>query len=149
MIPTLLGVAVLIFVLMRVVPGDIVELRFAGESASSSQENIDAGAGPARARQAALAQFVDWMGGLVRLDFGTSMWTGQPIIAGDRCSGFALSLELAIMATLVAVAARDPARRDRRAAAGHLDRLRGARSSPSPGWPCPRSGSASCSSWAC
>src|SRR5207249_1956984 len=32
MIPTLLGVAVLIFFLMRVVPGDLVELRFAGES---------------------------------------------------------------------------------------------------------------------
>ena len=34
MIPTLLGVAVLIFFLMRVVPGDIVELRFSGESSS-------------------------------------------------------------------------------------------------------------------
>ena len=32
MIPTLLGVAVLIFVLMRIVPGDIVELRLAGDS---------------------------------------------------------------------------------------------------------------------
>src|SRR5919201_1085064 len=29
MIPTMIGVAVLIFVLMRVVPGDIVQLRFA------------------------------------------------------------------------------------------------------------------------
>ena len=37
MIPTLLGVAVLIFFLMRVVPGDIVELRFAGESAFASK----------------------------------------------------------------------------------------------------------------
>ena len=30
MIPTLLGVAVLVFLLMRVVPGDIVEMRYAG-----------------------------------------------------------------------------------------------------------------------
>ena len=28
-IPTLLGVAVIVFVLMRVIPGDIVEMRFA------------------------------------------------------------------------------------------------------------------------
>src|SRR6266508_4051158 len=41
MIPTLLGVAVLIFFLMRVVPGDIVELRFAGESAFAQKENLD------------------------------------------------------------------------------------------------------------
>jgi peptide/nickel transport system permease protein len=41
MIPTLLGVAVLIFFLMRVVPGDVVELRFAGERSSVSRENLD------------------------------------------------------------------------------------------------------------
>jgi peptide/nickel transport system permease protein len=40
MIPTLLGVAVLIFFLMRIVPGDIVELRFAGESAYAQKENL-------------------------------------------------------------------------------------------------------------
>ena len=38
MIPTLLGVAVLIFLLMRVVPGDIVELRLAGDSGAVSEE---------------------------------------------------------------------------------------------------------------
>src|SRR2546425_4232594 len=41
MIPTLLGVAVLIFFLMRVVPGDIVELRFAGESSFAQKESLD------------------------------------------------------------------------------------------------------------
>ena len=29
MLPTLLGVAVIVFLLMRVIPGDIVEMRFA------------------------------------------------------------------------------------------------------------------------
>ena len=41
MIPTLFSVAVLIFFMMRIVPGDIVELRFAGESGYSQKENID------------------------------------------------------------------------------------------------------------
>ena len=40
MIPTLFGVAVVIFVLMRIVPGDIVELRFSGESSYASKENL-------------------------------------------------------------------------------------------------------------
>ncbi len=40
MIPTLIGVAVLIFFLMRVVPGDIVELRFSGEGGAASKETI-------------------------------------------------------------------------------------------------------------
>ena len=41
MIPTLIGVAVIIFLLMRVVPGDVVELRFAGESSFASKETLD------------------------------------------------------------------------------------------------------------
>ena len=63
--------------------------------------------------------------GVVRLDFGTSMWTGAPIWEEVKLR-FALSLQVAIMATLVAVAAGHPARRAGRPQAGHLGRLRGA-----------------------
>ena len=41
MIPTLIGVAILIFFLMRVVPGDIVELRFSGEGSAVSKQMLD------------------------------------------------------------------------------------------------------------
>jgi peptide/nickel transport system permease protein len=41
------------------------------------------------------------MGGLLRLDFGLSMWTGSPITEEIKLR-FALSLQLAVMATLVA-----------------------------------------------
>ena len=40
MVPTLLGVAVLIFLLMRVVPGDLVELKHAGEGSAVSAETL-------------------------------------------------------------------------------------------------------------
>src|SRR6266851_2288394 len=96
MIPTLLSVAVLIFFLMRIVPGDIVELRFAGESSFAQKESLGLD-------QPLWKQFLRWMGGIVRLDFGTSMWTGAPISEEIRLR-FALSLQLAIMATVVAVA---------------------------------------------
>jgi peptide/nickel transport system permease protein len=102
MIPTLIGVAALIFFLMRVVPGDVVELRFAGERGQVSQEVL----AKERARfgldQPLWQQFAQWMWGLVRLDFGTSMWTGAPILQEIKLR-FALSLQLAIMATVVAV----------------------------------------------
>ena len=102
MVPTLLGVAVMIFFLMRVVPGDIVELRFAGEGASVSRDNLD----KERARLGLDAplwkQFTTWIWGIARLDFGTSMWTGAPITEEIRLR-FALSLQLAVMATVVAV----------------------------------------------
>src|SRR5712691_11144021 len=102
MFPTLIGVAALIFFLMRVVPGDIVELRFAGESSFASKEQL----AQERARfgldRPLWRQFADWMWGLARLDFGRSMWTGAPITEEIKLR-FALSLQLSIMATIVAV----------------------------------------------
>ena len=102
MIPTLLGVAVLIFFLMRVVPGDIVELRFAGESAFAQKENLDKERVRLGLDQPLSTQFLRWLRGIAVLDFGTSMWTGSPILEEIRLR-FALSLQLAIMATIIAV----------------------------------------------
>ena len=102
MIPTLLGVAVLIFLLMRVVPGDIVELRFAGESAYASKENLAKERERFGLDKPVWQQFAEWMWGLARLDFGRSMWTGAPTIEEIKLR-FMLSLQVAIMATIVAV----------------------------------------------
>jgi len=102
MIPTLIGVAVIIFFLMRVVPGDVVELRFAGESSFASKENLDKERARLGLDKPLWKQFATWMWGIVRLDFGTSMWTGAPIGEEIRLR-FALSLQLAIMATIIAV----------------------------------------------
>src|SRR2546426_303521 len=102
MIPTLLGVAVLIFFLMRVVPGDIVELRFAGESAFAQKENLDKERARLGLDQTLWKQFLTWMWGIVRLDFGTSMWTGSPIIEEIKLRA-TLSFQLAVMATVIAV----------------------------------------------
>jgi peptide/nickel transport system permease protein len=107
MIPTLLGVAVLIFFLMRVVPGDIVELRFAGESAFAQKENLDKERARLGLDQPMWWQFVTWMWGIARLDFGTSMWTGAPIIEEIKLRA-TLSFQLAVMATIIAVALAIP-----------------------------------------
>jgi peptide/nickel transport system permease protein len=107
MIPTLLGVAVLIFFLMRVVPGDIVELRFAGESAFAQKENLDKERARLGLDRPLWQQFVTWMTGILRLDFGTSMWTGAPIIEEIKLRA-TLSFQLAVMATAIAVALAIP-----------------------------------------
>jgi peptide/nickel transport system permease protein len=46
-------------------------------------------------------QFVEWVGGAARLDFGLSMWTGRPI-GQEIASRLALSLQLTIMASMIA-----------------------------------------------
>ena len=102
MIPTLLSVGVLVFLLLRVVPGDIVALRFAGESAFAQKAQLDIERSRLGLDQPLWKQFLQWMSGILRFDFGTSMWTGAPILEEIRLR-FALSLQLSIMATIIAV----------------------------------------------
>jgi peptide/nickel transport system permease protein len=107
MVPTLFGVAVLIFVLIRIVPGDVVELRMAGDRGAVSAEEVAKERVRFGLDQPVWRQFVTWLWGAVRLDFGTSMWTGAPIYEEVKLR-FALSLQVAIMATIVAVALAIP-----------------------------------------
>jgi peptide/nickel transport system permease protein len=102
MIPTLLGVAILIFLLLRVVPGDVVEARFMTQGSQFlSQELMDIERKKLGLDQPMWKQFTTWMAGIVRGDFGLSMWTGAPITEEIKLR-FALSLQLAIMASTVA-----------------------------------------------
>jgi len=102
MIPTLLGVAVLIFVLLRVVPGDVVEARYLAQGSQfQSQQLMDQERAKLGLDQPLWKQFTTWMAGIARLDFGLSMWTGSPITEEIKLR-FALSLQLAIMASLLA-----------------------------------------------
>jgi len=90
-----------------VVPGDIVELRFAGESAFAQKENLDKERARLGLDRPLWEQFVTWMLGILRLDFGTSMWTGAPIIEEIKLRA-TLSFQLAVMATAIAVALAIP-----------------------------------------
>jgi peptide/nickel transport system permease protein len=102
MIPTLLGVAVLVFVLLRIGPGDIVELRFMMEGGQVNPEVIAAERARLGLDKPMWHQFYDWMTGILVGDFGTSMWTGRPVI-DEIGSRLQLSLQVAIMATILAV----------------------------------------------
>jgi len=100
-IPTFLGVAMLVFLLMRVIPGDIVEMRFA-EGQFFNKDLVAKERARLGLDRPAWRQFLDWVWGVVRLDFGLSMWSGQPI-AHEIAIRLQLSLQLALMATAVAV----------------------------------------------
>ena len=102
MLPTLFGVALVTFLLIRVIPGDVVELRYSGDRGAVSQQVIDQERARIGLDKPVWQQFLTWIFGVVRLDFGTSMWTGAPIWEEIKLR-FVLSLQLAVMATIVAV----------------------------------------------
>jgi len=101
LIPTLLGVAVLVFLLLRVIPGDIVEMRFA-EGQFFNKELIEKERARLGLDRPLWRQFLDWMWGIVRFDFGLSMWSGDSV-AHEIAIRLQLSLQLAVMATVVAI----------------------------------------------
>jgi len=102
MIPTLLGVAILVFFLLRIMPGDIVEVMLLGEGGAVPQHVIEAERVRLGLDQPIYVQFFKWMAGVVQGDFGYSMWTGRPV-AYEIGIRFELSLQVALMATVLAV----------------------------------------------
>jgi peptide/nickel transport system permease protein len=101
-IPTLLGVAVLTFFMLRILPGDIVQAKLQADGGSVSQLAIDTERERLGLDEPLFEQFQDWMVGLVSFDLGDSMWTGQPV-ATEIAIRLPLSLEIAILATIMAI----------------------------------------------
>ena len=101
-VPTLLGVAVLIFFMLRVVPGDIVEVKLRGDGGNPTQETVELERKRLGLDRPLHVQFKDWMVGLVTLDLGISMWTERPVTE-EIALRLELSLQVAFMATIVAI----------------------------------------------
>jgi peptide/nickel transport system permease protein len=102
MIPTLIGVAVLVFFMLRVVPGDVVEVKLRGDGGNVTLEMIDMERKRLGLDKPLVNQFADWMVGLATLDLGKSMWTDRPVVE-EIAIRLELSLQVAIMATIFAV----------------------------------------------
>jgi peptide/nickel transport system permease protein len=102
MIPTLFGAAVLVFYLLRAVPGDPCEIRLAGEGLYADPADVELCQKNLGLDRPLYVQFFGFVGGYFTGDLGDSMWTGRPITyeIGLR---FQLSLQVAIMATIVSV----------------------------------------------
>jgi peptide/nickel transport system permease protein len=80
-IPTLFGVTLLIFIAMRVLPGDPLAA-ISGEGGGTYVLNPE----QLRAARASLGldrpyaiQYLDWLGDILRGDLGKSFWRGEPI----------------------------------------------------------------------
>src|SRR5882672_458083 len=102
-VPTLLGAAALVFVIMRVIPGDVALLIFGGDAGSQiDAKQLAAMRHRLGIDQPMVVQFGTWLWGVLRFDFGTSLWTGRPVIE-ELLVRLPLSLELAVLATVVSV----------------------------------------------
>ena len=101
-IPTLIGAAALVFVLMRLIPGDICAVRLGSGGGNLDPHAVAACHTELGLDRPLILQFLDFVWGFFRLDFGVSMWSGKPV-AEEIAARLPVSLEIAVMATVVAV----------------------------------------------
>src|SRR5690348_5635637 len=106
-VPTLLGAATLVFILMRLVPGDICLVRLGSGGTSFTTEALNACHAEIGIDQPWIVQYFEFIWGFMRLDPGVSMWSGKPVLVeiGTR---FPISLEVSVLATVLAVALAIP-----------------------------------------
>jgi peptide/nickel transport system permease protein len=96
MIPTLLGVTFVVFIMVRAVPGDVID-----------QILGDFGAGDEATKQALreqyqldgniASQYVTWLGHIVRFDFGKSILSDRSVM-GELKNYLPITLELSLLA---------------------------------------------------
>jgi len=79
MVLTLFGISVLIFVLLRIVPGNIADILFdaAGMVSAAEKHKLEAELG---LDKPIVVQYVDWIGGLARGDFGYTYVSERPAL---------------------------------------------------------------------
>ncbi len=106
-IPTLLGAAALVFLLMRLIPGDICLVRLGSGGASFDPKALAACHAEIGVDRPVIVQFLEFIWGVIRFDFGTSMWSGKPV-STEILARLPISIEIAVLATTVAVAIAIP-----------------------------------------
>jgi peptide/nickel transport system permease protein len=104
-IPALVGASMLIFVLMRLVPGDIAEIlvyQTGSETSGVQQKQIQRIRQELGLTEPVIVQYLSWMGGALRGDFGKSYTQRRPVwdILRER---FPRSMELAILTLAIAL----------------------------------------------
>ena len=102
-VPTILLITILVFFVMRVVPGDpaiaLLEGDGGGSYTQQDLENLRAELGTDRN---IAAQYVSWLGGIIQGDFGDSYWFKASVMTelGNRMPR---TLELAVLAITLSV----------------------------------------------
>src|SRR2546428_7546489 len=109
-IPTLLVATILVFTLFWIVPGDPALTILGGgegDSGAVSLEQLQQLRQTLGLDRPIYVQYASWLGNVLRGDLGTSLWYKTPVwsLLKDR---FLVTMELAVMAILLAVCAAVP-----------------------------------------
>jgi peptide/nickel transport system permease protein len=102
MIPTLIGVTVVVFIMVRLIPGDIVSL-MAGDFGAVSPEQKQRILEEFGLHENIAVQYVRWFSHIIRLDLGTSLLSGRTVTS-ELAARLPVTLELGLLALATSIA---------------------------------------------
>ncbi len=106
LIPTLLGVSVVTFLLIHLIPGDLVTILL-GITASQNEQTRQALIQAIHLDRPLGVQYVLWLGRVLEGDLGHSLVTGFSV-ADELARSYPVTLQLALMAMAIALAVGIP-----------------------------------------
>src|SRR5215204_4163661 len=96
-IPTLIGVSIIVFLLVRLLPGDAVTMLLQDYAYAADADEMRAKLGLDRP---IYVQYLEWIGGVVRGDLGTSLRNKTPV-SEELLGRMPVTAELGLMAMIV------------------------------------------------
>ncbi|MPZ98602.1 MAG: ABC transporter permease subunit [Dehalococcoidia bacterium] len=99
MIPTFFIVSVIVFSMVRLIPGDVVDIMVENYQYADDKEQLREQLG---LNESVPVQYLTWVSGIVRGDFGESLWTGRTIMDELRYR-LPLTLQLGVVSLALTV----------------------------------------------
>ncbi|CAM5795203.1 MULTISPECIES: ABC transporter permease [Brevibacillus] len=97
LIPILVGISILVFTILHLVPGDPASIMLGTEATPEAVAVLRAEMG---LDKPLISQYLHWAGGLLQGDFGVSVHTGEEILP-QILKRFLITLQLTIMAVVI------------------------------------------------
>ena len=106
LLPTLFFASLIVFVSMRLIPGDVIDLMLAQNDVATSQDRarIEAALG---LDQPVLVQYLEWVGNALTGDLGHSLWQNTPVTE-QLWATLPITFELGFLALIVALTVAIP-----------------------------------------
>ncbi|MDR7521548.1 MAG: ABC transporter permease [Armatimonadota bacterium] len=102
LIPTLVGISVISFLTIHLIPGDLVTVLL-GITASQNEQNRQAIIAALHLDQPLAVQYLHWIAGVLRGDLGRSLVHGAPV-AGELWRSYPVTIQLTVMSMATALA---------------------------------------------
>ena len=102
-VPTVLLLTIIVFALMSLIPGDPALAILSDGEGSYTQQDLEKLRHELGTDRPIAVQYVDWIGGALKGDFGDSLWFNAPVMT-ELKQRIPRTLELAVLAIVMAVA---------------------------------------------